>query len=275
MSEENDVLILNKLGLTVRQAKIYLALIQTGKASVSVISKASGIDRSSTYKTILKLNMNGLVEQMFGFPILYSAVPLKEGIKTLLMQREDDFLETRAEANMLLQKTSINTGTINKKDNAEFMMVPEKGVVTKKLKIELEKTQFSANVITTANRFPQIMDYLFTTFCGMIEHGVIVRLLVEKSPSEFNAIFNKHTSAKAKALLSNPKFTIRHKISSPTHALAVYDHERALIILNPALNIEGSPAIWTNHSSIVMALEDHFDKLWNRADEYRLPECIY
>lgn len=57
---------LSELGLTHNEATIYETILSTGEASVTDISKASGIHRRSIYDTLERLVEKGIVFQIFG-----------------------------------------------------------------------------------------------------------------------------------------------------------------------------------------------------------------
>jgi len=52
---------LTSLGLSDKEAKTYLTLLELEVASVAEITKASGLNRSSTYVTLEMLKKRGLV----------------------------------------------------------------------------------------------------------------------------------------------------------------------------------------------------------------------
>lgn len=58
--------IIKKLGLEDAEAKVYLALIELGPATVSEITKKAGITRTHGYHILEKLSWNGLVDAVSG-----------------------------------------------------------------------------------------------------------------------------------------------------------------------------------------------------------------
>ncbi|PVX26841.1 MAG: hypothetical protein CW716_05175, partial [Candidatus Bathyarchaeum sp.] len=59
---EEDIETLTWLGLTERQAKVYLALLQIGSSSAEAISKLSTVHRQEVYRLVARLQEMGLVE---------------------------------------------------------------------------------------------------------------------------------------------------------------------------------------------------------------------
>ncbi|MBT6143295.1 hypothetical protein HOH51_02155 [bacterium] len=53
--------ILSQIGLTEKEAKIYLALLETGNQAASVIAKKSGVNRTTCYMILTELKDKGLI----------------------------------------------------------------------------------------------------------------------------------------------------------------------------------------------------------------------
>ena len=56
--------ILTNLGLTPVQARVYLALVESGPLRISAISKASDVARPDVYRILSNLEKIGLVEKI-------------------------------------------------------------------------------------------------------------------------------------------------------------------------------------------------------------------
>ena len=61
MSLDENATILSDFGLTHNQAKVYIAVVQLGIASVSQVSKISKVRREGIYKTLPKLEKMGSI----------------------------------------------------------------------------------------------------------------------------------------------------------------------------------------------------------------------
>ena len=61
-----DNILEEKLGLEENEAKVYLALLELGAATVSEIAKKSGITRTNGYHVLQKLSWSGLVNIVSG-----------------------------------------------------------------------------------------------------------------------------------------------------------------------------------------------------------------
>ncbi len=257
--EKEDARVLNKLGLSALQVKIYLTLAESGTTSANAISSLSGIDRSDTYKIILKLQNQGLVEKTISFPNQYDAVPMRAAIEILLRNRKERELEIENEAYVLLQKLSLCRKKKNHESDAKFIMIPEKGALIKKSRDLLESARSEAIVVTNAKRYPQVMQHFASDFSQIINRKAKVRILTEKNRYE------KSTPMIKEGFWANPNFEIRCMLTSPATTFSLYDREMAMIAIDPRQNFLDSKVIWTNHTGIVTALGNLFESMWNQA----------
>ncbi len=106
MSKSNDSLLenLQKLGLTMLQAKIYTVVLDAGKEKIQTISKIANVDRSNTYRTILHLQNIGLVEETLGSPNIYQAIPVKDAVSILIDLKQNEFEKMQKVATKLMRK---------------------------------------------------------------------------------------------------------------------------------------------------------------------------
>ena len=122
----SELKVLFDLGLTLKQARVYLALSRSRILKISEISRISNVVRPDLYKTLSKLQQLGLVERIIQTPIAYSAIPIEEGVSLLLENKREKFRRIRAETQILLEKAKMNKP--NNSDpliGAQFILYPE------------------------------------------------------------------------------------------------------------------------------------------------------
>ncbi len=80
---------LTELGLTLNQARIYVALLSSERLlTVKEISKITNITRQDVYRIMPSLQNNGLVEKTITAPTMFKATPLKLGLSILVENRK-------------------------------------------------------------------------------------------------------------------------------------------------------------------------------------------
>jgi sugar-specific transcriptional regulator TrmB len=79
---------LRELGISLLQARVYLALLKLGTYSnVKCISVFSKVARQDIYRTMTELRELGLVEMVIGSPALFKAIPLQETVAILMEKK--------------------------------------------------------------------------------------------------------------------------------------------------------------------------------------------
>jgi sugar-specific transcriptional regulator TrmB len=86
------------LGLTHNQAKIYLANLQTGSATVKVIAQCAQIGREDVYRVLPSMQELGLIKKRLGNPTCYEPVEPHEVMSLLISNKSDELSRLRKSA---------------------------------------------------------------------------------------------------------------------------------------------------------------------------------
>jgi len=82
-----DVGVLVDLGLSTRQARVYLALLKIGEAKAKAIADFSLVNRQEIYRVLESLQQIGLVQRNVCMPTTFSPTPIVDTIRMLLKQK--------------------------------------------------------------------------------------------------------------------------------------------------------------------------------------------
>jgi sugar-specific transcriptional regulator TrmB len=245
------------LGLTLIQARVYLALVKSGPSKTSAISKISKVAQPDTYKTLSKLQQLGLAEKIIKKPLEYRATPMNEGISLLLEAKTRQYEKVRSEAKILLSTAKTEKPDIEKQiENPQFVLIPRRTVI-KRIKTAIEKAQLSADLVLSWKRFSR---GIASTFAESIEvawaKNVKVRFIIE-SPFE---------SKTAKQLIQycreKPFSQIRFIANHPRAVFGIYDKKKVFIIARSKTDLPGSPALWSSNPSLIDLAQEYFEMLW-------------
>jgi sugar-specific transcriptional regulator TrmB len=254
--------VLMDLGLTKVQARVYLALVESGPLRISAISRISKVARPEIYQNLSKLQKLGLVEKIIATPLEYRAVPMNEGIWLLLETKEKKYEKVRSEAKILL--SIAKTEKANKKKKMEipqFVLIPRRTVIGR-INTAIAQAQLSMDLLLSWKRFSR---GIVSTFAESVESAwtknVKVRFIVE-SPLE-----SKTAKQLVQFCREKPSCQVKFIRHCPTIVLGIYDKKEVYIIANPKTDLPGSPALWSNNPSLVALAEDHFEILWLTAME--------
>ncbi len=261
--QSSKLQVLIGLGLTLIQARVYLALVESGPSRISTISKTSKVARPDVYRTLSKLQQLGLVEKIIETPLEYRAIPMNEGISLLLETKTQQYEKIRSEAKILLSTAKIEKANRKKKiKTPQFVLIPEGRTVIERIRTAIEQAQLSIDLVLSWKRFSR---GIASTFAESIESAwakkVKVRFIIE-SPLE-----SKTSKQLIQYCREKPFCQIRFARGYPQTIFSIYDKKKIFIIARSKTDLPGSPALWSNNSSLIALADDYFEKLWFTAIE--------
>jgi len=263
---EEAVTILNDLGLTIMQAKAYMALAKSHFLTVAEISNLSKIQRTDLYSVLKDLEEKGLVEREIAHPIRYNAIPFQQGLDLLLKKKAESHVDLQkkvADLRHTLGKLPKQRSTI--KSESRFIIVPRSRIINS-IEDTLEKTQKSVDLILSQLQFSKSFVLFFDKMEASYTREVKWRFIIEK-PDGGRPFWDQIAHLKAK-----PSCQVRFLTTSPQTILGIYDRKEIFVFETPTENIDGSPALWSNNQSIVSIVTDYFDVLWLTAIETEPPK---
>lgn len=255
--------VLIDLGLTLIQAKVYLALAESGALKISEISKIAKVARPDIYQNISKLQGLGLVEKIIKTPLEYKATPMDKGLSLLLEAKTTQYKKIRAKTQLLLHTAKKQKPNEKKQiEEPQFIMIPKGEKVIESIKAAIEKAQLSIDLVLSWKRFSRGMA---STFDESMEiawaKNVKVRYIIE-SPFE-----NKTADQMIQFCKEKPFCQMKFIPHYPKTIFGVYDKKEIFIIVFSKTDLPGSPALWSNNPSLIALAEDYFEKLWLTAME--------
>ncbi len=259
---DEETRVLTRLGLTITQARAYLALCRTGTSPPKTISKESKIARPDIYRILAELQELGLIERAITTQAMFKAIPLQDALLMLLERRVKETSELQAETRRLLQNfRKNNESTTPTNEEPQFVMIPvgEAGILKRK-KI-IESAQESIDVVNSWKRFPEtVLTYAEETKQAL-QRGVELRVITEK-PRDAKLI--------PKEILGFQEigaFRIKYIPDPPPAIISIYDKKKVLVTTSPSTGLEQSPTLWTNNPSLIAVVRDHFEIMWITAME--------
>jgi sugar-specific transcriptional regulator TrmB len=259
LSYEQKIPILTRSGLTLLQAKIYLALIANGKQTVKSLSQTAKVDRANTYREILRLQKIGLVIKKVNTPSLYEPLSLDDAIPLLLAYKKEEYEETKKEAENLLKKSKEPSNELKLRSENEFILIPKKNAFKKSSINNIKNAQVSNSTITNLKRLSQALPESFESQKLALQRGIRTRMIIEKPQNE------KAISKSILKLMEYPNFELRYTLTPPKVLGACFDNQTVAILTEPSADIWNSPVLCTNHESFVALFQNYFESQWDSA----------
>jgi sugar-specific transcriptional regulator TrmB len=259
LPQEKKILTLTRAGLTVLQAKIYLALVMNGRQTVKSLSEIAKVDRANTYREILSLQKIGLAIKKVDRPSLYEALSLDNAIPLLLAYKKEEFEEIQKEAEDLLKKHQDSPDNLGVKTEDEFIIIPKKNAFRKSSIGNIKSAQISNDTLSNLKRLTQALPHSFESHKIALQNGVRTRIIIEKPQNQ------RSLSKYIWKLMAYPNFELRYTLT-PQKVLGVcFDNKTVCILTDPSADIWNSPVFMTNHRSFVTLFQNYFESQWNSA----------
>ncbi|MBI4050708.1 MAG: hypothetical protein HY396_01900 [Candidatus Doudnabacteria bacterium] len=240
--------VLEKIGLTEKESRVYLALLELGTASVQSIAGKAGIKRPTTYLILDELHQKGLV----------SIVPRA---KKALFQAESPevLISNLGRKEELIKRFLPNLQAIHnaKKEKPQVQLFEgQTGVKTVYDKIlEAKEVCFFATVRDSINFYPEFNDDLKTK----AKQGLIrVKEILTQNPVDV---------AFAKTVQHNEFY--QHRFTSPSSEFltdnVVFDNNVAFFSYQPNIF-----AVVVTSNGVSQSLRVLFEMAWKGAEPYEV-----
>lgn len=260
IGEENSVL--TDLGLTLTQAKAYLALWQSGNSSAKTISTESGIARQDVYRILIELQELGLIEKALANPAVFQPMPLQEAIEILMERRAKKTRELQVETQSLLQNFRENDKrTKLTVEEPQFVLVPKGRAYVLKGKMAIRTAQESIECITSWKRFLRMMFVVGGDIMEALNRGARCRFILDKPEDK------KPLPEIVDNLFKNPSCKVRYILALPGALFARFDKKEVLISTSTNGPFLESSMLWSDDPPLLSMTQDYFEILWIRALE--------
>jgi sugar-specific transcriptional regulator TrmB len=135
------------LGLSHVQSKVYLALIQLGRAKVEEIHKKSSVARQDVYRALEKLHEIGLIEKIVCSPIEYVPTPLGDGLSMLVERKRTEFEEIAKKAEKIRENVLISNISEQEVASKHVIATIQKEALNSKTKRTFETAVLGVNYV--------------------------------------------------------------------------------------------------------------------------------
>jgi sugar-specific transcriptional regulator TrmB len=250
--------VLMGLGLSGRQARVYLALLRCGDANARVIADCSVVERQEAYRLLEDLSKMGLVKRNLSIPTTYSATPISVGIALLLQQKTLQINRLRQQTKGLIEKYSNSYATPKSVGARPCFGVVHEADRGRKYQSTIKTCTQSLEAITSWRRFKQLSFHFENDFQEALLRGVCVRLVTEKPLS------HRLPSWVKLALVRYPNFGFKTLPCLPEVEVAVFDGCMAAMAFDVGSSLTAGLDLWTLHGGLVAVCRGYFEGQWGK-----------
>jgi sugar-specific transcriptional regulator TrmB len=264
-SIEQNAQILSSFGLTVKQAKVYLALVSLGTAPVGEISKLSKVRREEVYRILPKLEKMGLIEKTLTAPVKLKAASVDNALSILIREEEESsknrLIELTAKKQEFLEhfRTGSKDGKLG--NGEQFSIISEKAVGLSKIESFIDSARTEIEFCVSREKLLQFLKFFAISLGRASARGAKIRI-ISTTPIGQDEI----PKAVNQAFLSGKSITIRYLQNLPNHFL-ITDQKEVLVATAIGGYLADSPLLWSNNTPHVSVYKRLFEELWNSAVE--------
>jgi len=249
--------VLSGLGLSGRQARVYLALLRAGGAKAKTVAELAHVERQEIYGLIENLKLAGLVEQNLTVPTSYTATPITQAINLLLDQKTDQLITLTEKATQLAGKLSQPQNPALMPSQLCFGVICD-GYRGKKYLKALQETQQSVDMATSWTRFKQLSFRFENQFRAALKSGVELRFVIEKPLNHQMHKWDKASQEKY------GNFKIKTQPNPPPASVAIFDQNKVAISFSVTASLSKGPDLWTENQSLTALCKAYFDSVWKQ-----------
>jgi sugar-specific transcriptional regulator TrmB len=257
IQEDEGMQTLMGFGLTLLQAKTYLALARLGKADVKTIAKTSNIARQDIYRIMRTLQKLGLAEKIIAAPVMYETTPIKDGVSILLQHRTQEYTELQKKTRKLVNNFQSNNIITTLRKDSQFIFISTKTKCVKRHEKAIQTAQVSIDFIGPWATFRALLFYGLQDLKRAIKRNIKIRIITEKSEDE------ESIPKATQALKKNLFFKVRYIFATAPVAMMIFDKKE----FNLSVSDREWPSLWSNNPNVIKLAINYFDGLWNKAQE--------
>ena len=124
-----NLTLIEKVGLTEGESKVYVALLEIGQSAITEIIKRSGVSTSKSYDILHRLEEKGLVSHVIIRGVKYFKAANPERLKEILEEKYKDIENTISEIDKLIPELIVKQKSKEGDEEAEIF-IGVKGLIS-------------------------------------------------------------------------------------------------------------------------------------------------
>ncbi len=240
---------------------MYLALLSCGKTDAKTLAKTSGIPRQAAYRTLGELQEMGIVERIIAMPQEYKAVPLQDGLSTIIAEKENEFAQNVKQAKDFLEKFEKQKTEEPLENEYAITVVAGKGTIMNRYRKAADKLIDNACVCSNLQRWMQVNLEIAENVEHALLRGVRYRVVL------CNVNEETFFPEELKKILYHPNYQVKLISEHLKTNVCIFDGLEAFLRFYTLDSQADSPMIWTNHPSLLVGFQDHFENLWRNSEK--------
>jgi len=261
MSNDENTDLLLGLGLSLNQARVYLAILKLEKTTVGQVAKFSKVRREDVYRLLPSLEKMGLIEKLLGKPSKIRATPISDALTFLVTEEKKKFDERLSGMKSTVKKLSLKDWKQPlPEEESIYILIAEKKAILAKTSELIRNSRKEVALIANKERIILILSELSNEYKQAINNGAQIRLIFE------GGITDILLKEKVKKLIGGASVHVKFHREALNHFI-MSDDKEALITTSKETGLGESPSLWTNNSNLIGVLRTGFESDWKKAED--------
>lgn len=252
---------LTELGLSVSQAKIYLALAKSRSLKAHEISLISGITRPDVYRVIAQLEKEGFVERTISKPEKFRGISVEKCVAELMQRRLMKTAELQKKTLTLTQNFKRVTEKDEISEGPQFKLIPSRSAVYAKAEKMIRSVEETICFMALRRRMIAWVSSYSHLLENALTRKVDFRIIIPKPEA------NERLGEPLEALMKYPSFDLRLCSVPPNVGFSVWDRKEILLSTSSVDTPYPQPTLWSDNKAAVDLAQDYFDIMWKKAQK--------
>jgi len=256
---------LQKLGLSKNEIRVYIFLARSRERKASEVSEVLGLHRTETYRVLRELEKRGLVSSVFEKPLKFIGTPFERAIEALIEAKKFRIQRLEKKKQDLIDIwLSLPSPEVEQETKEVFQILEGEEQIDFKANEMVESAQEELSIFSSEEDLARLY------------HSGLIDRLEKLSKKNFDVKLLTNNSPKSrffveKIRLTNARYAKSDIKDLPTFILA--DQEQLLFMIrknNKKCGVKAKrvklAALWTNYEAFLKALTELFSGLWRVKD---------
>ena len=261
--------VLRDLGLSRREAEVYIFLSRRGPQGANSVSTMLKIERVQTYRALKSLQEKGIVEATLETPTRFSAVPFDGLLNSLITTRKSRISELEAQAEALANYWKNLSSRVTEYPLAKFRVITDKRAIFSEIERMTREAKEDVVKLTTSVGAIQedlagILDAI--TDCARKNKKIQIRILAGISKENNGIVAEMMKTASTQKL--NVQWRHIDLGSRAYPQFLIKDREETLLYVtpeDPGTSSQAETALWIRSRIFASALRESFVEMWRGA----------
>ena len=260
MSNDESTDLLLGLGLTLNQAKVYLAILRLEKTTVGEVAKFSKVRREDVYRILPALEKMGLIERLMGKPTEIRATLISDSLTSLVTDEKNRSEERLTGMRSMVQKLSLKDWKQSPPgEESIYILIAEKKAILAKTSELINNSEKEVALIADKGGILPVLAHFSDEYKHAIKKEAQIRLIFEgENPDGL-------LKEKVKKLIGKASVSVKFHREALNHFI-MSDDKEALITTSKESGLGESPSLWTNNSNLIGVLRTSFESDWKKAE---------